>query len=258
MTTVGVFGDSYADPIGHGHYHFKELDEMGWPNLLKCKYEVGLHGKTASSVYYSYQKFLEHHHKYDKIVFVVTMTTRWIKGFNIENREVHLNNYDAVVSILKKSSCYSDELRCVFEALKNYYLYLVDDEYCDNMTQLMINHMKQLRPDIILIPVTDNILNNNTVSFGNYSGAFHLSMPFNGNQNNWGQVYVDFLQKNAEYRLICHLSKEMNEVVAKDVLQALEIGFWDPVVPGKIEHEFSSDYYWCPLSEYKYAFPQPQ
>ena len=60
MLKVGIFGDSYADPIRHGHDNFRELDAIGWPNLLKNNYEVGLHALAGSSIYYSYQEFLKH------------------------------------------------------------------------------------------------------------------------------------------------------------------------------------------------------
>jgi hypothetical protein len=70
MLKVGIFGDSYADPIRHGHDNFRELDDIGWPNLLQNNYEVGLHAIAGSSIYYSYQEFLKHHEKYDKIVLL--------------------------------------------------------------------------------------------------------------------------------------------------------------------------------------------
>jgi hypothetical protein len=247
MLKVGIFGDSYADPIRHGHDNFRELDDIGWPNLLRNKYEVGLHALAGSSIYYSYQEFLKHHEKYDKIVFVVTDPIRWIKGYKLsknEDRIIHLSSYAGVENWLQLNPDMRLEDRCIVEALKGYYLFLVDDPSCQVIANLMLNHMRQLRPDIILIPIARNLLNMSTVGFDSYLDLLHIEMGV-GTSFDYGK----FLQKNYEYRLACHLSKEMNIVVANDVMNALETGKWNPNDPKSIRHEHKADYYWRPISE---------
>lgn len=247
MLKVGIFGDSYADPIRHGHDNFRELDDIGWPNLLQNNYEVGLHALAGSSIYYSYQEFLKHHEKYDKIVFVVTDPIRWVKGYKLikgEDREIHLSNYSTVENWLQSNPEIRVEDRSILEALKGYYLFLVDDPSCQVMANLMLNHMRQLRPDIILIPIARNLLNIDTVGFDTYLDLFHIDMGLETSLN-----HNKFLQKNYEYRLACHLSKEMNIVVANDVTNALEIGKWNPLIPKPIKHPHGVDYYWGKISK---------
>jgi len=247
MLKVGIFGDSYADPIRHGHDNFRELDDIGWPNLLQNNYEVGLHALAGSSIYYSYQEFLKHHEKYDKIVFVVTDPIRWVKGYKLikdEDREIHLSSYSTVENWLQSNPEIRVEDRSILEALKGYYLFLVDDPSCQVMANLMLNHMRQLRPDIILIPIARNLLNIDTVGFDTYLDLFHIDMGLETSLN-----HNKFLQKNYEYRLACHLSKEMNIVVANDVTNALEIGKWNPLIPKPIKHPHGVDYYWGKISK---------
>ena len=249
MLKVGMFGDSYADPIRHGHDNFRELDDIGWPNLLRNKYEVGLHALAGSSIYYSYQEFLKHHEKYDKIVFVVTDPIRWIKGYKLsknEDRIIHLSSYAGVENWLQLNPDMRLEDRCIVEALKGYYLFLVDDPSCQVIANLMLNHMRQLRPDIILIPIARNLLNIDTVGFDSYLDLFHIEMGV-GTSFDHGK----FLQKKYEYRLVCHLSKEMNIVVANDVVNALATGIWNPSEPKPVTHADKADYYWRPISEIK-------
>ena len=247
MLKVGIFGDSYSDPIRHGHDNFRELDELGWPNLLKRKYEIGLHAIAGSSVFYSYQEFLKYHEKYDKIVFGVTDPIRWIKGYTLRDyrpvdKQMHFSNYGTVENWLQTNPVEDIEERAILEALKSYYLYLVDDPYCHSMAHLMLNHMKQLRPDIILIPIAQNLLKLNAVGFAEYLDVFHDEM-------NIGRInYANFLKKYYEYRLICHMSAEMNEVVANDVAIAIESGIWNPPLPNRIKHQHTSDYYWDKIS----------
>jgi hypothetical protein len=235
MLTLGIFGDSYSDPIRHGHDNFRELDELGWPNLLKRKYDVGLHGKNSSSIFYSYQKFLEHHLKYDKIVFVVTDPLRWIKGYNMLGDEKHFNNYWTADSYLKSNKEHlSLEQVDLIEAIKSYYLHMVDDISCQLLANLMINHIKEIRPDVILIPISRGLVID-AVGFWDYINLFNKMLGVS--QFNTETHY--------EYRLACHLSKEMNELVAKHVDQALEIGAWNPVLPNFVKHEFTNkDYYY--------------
>ena len=89
MIKVGIFGDSYADPIRHGHDNFRELDDIGWPNLLRNKYEVGLHAEPGSSIYYSYQEFLKHHEKYDKSNPLAL--NMYLLGYDVNKNLVGLN-----------------------------------------------------------------------------------------------------------------------------------------------------------------------
>lgn len=66
---IGVFGDSFADDRGEG----------GWPTKLGVlsSAEVTNHARSGSSIWYSYKRFLEHHHLYDKIIFVYSNYMRW-------------------------------------------------------------------------------------------------------------------------------------------------------------------------------------
>ena len=241
MLKVGIFGDSFSDPIRHGHDNFRELDELGWPNLLKHKHEVGLYGQGGSSIFYSYQKFLEHHSKYDKIVFVVTDPLRWIKGYSLLGRERHFSNYWTADNFLKvnKKELRLDQID-LLEAIKSYYLHMADDPSSYQLAHLIINHMKQIRPDIILIPIDQTLLDINVAGFQQYIDVFYNTI---GLKKFNGDIYY-------EYRLICHLSKEMNKLMAEHVEQALETGIWDPVLPKYVNHEFTNiDYYFRPISE---------
>lgn len=247
MLKVGIFGDSYADPISHGHDNFKDMDQLGWPNLLKYKYEVGLHGKTGSSIFYSYQQFLKYHEQYDKIVFVVTNPERWVKSVSVAGEQKNVSTYIVAEHFLKQNNLTIEE-RCILEALKSYYLFLEDQESTHIFGKLMIDHMKLLRPDIILIPIGRGTVGLDTVGFFDYSVAFHSDMSFFNSSIEWGVAYARLLETYYEYRLICHFSPEINELIATDVLDALEIGKWDPIIPKPIKHPQGVDYYWDKIS----------
>jgi hypothetical protein len=79
--TVAIFGDSFADPT------WVNNDYLSWPELLTEQYDVTNYAMTGTSLWWSYNLFLEHYKKYDKCIFVVTVPGR----IHIESTDKHLN-----------------------------------------------------------------------------------------------------------------------------------------------------------------------
>lgn len=67
---VGIFGDSYAcTEAAFGKY--------GWPDLIGEKFTITNHSRSGTSMWWSFEKFLQYHDEYDIIVFSFTSNTRW-------------------------------------------------------------------------------------------------------------------------------------------------------------------------------------
>lgn len=64
---IGIFGDSFATDYD---------GDSAWVNLLKADYDVTTHAWGGTGIDWSYYQFLEHHTKYDKIIFVVSSLFR--------------------------------------------------------------------------------------------------------------------------------------------------------------------------------------
>jgi len=48
-----------------------------------------------------------------------------------------------------------------------------------------------------------------------------------------------------EKRCICHLSVEINKVIAEHMNVALDTNVWNPTIPDYVEHEIKdTNYYW--------------
>lgn len=65
---IGIFGDSFAHP-----YRYKRT----WPMLMHVKYTVENYALSSSSLLYSYRKFKEYSHKYDKCIFIASCYDRY-------------------------------------------------------------------------------------------------------------------------------------------------------------------------------------
>lgn len=76
---IGIFGDSFAyEKVLFGEFSkYKYLDQFGKPWVTHFKqnnpsWKIDNYSLPGSCFYYSYDKYLEHRDKYDKIIFVVT------------------------------------------------------------------------------------------------------------------------------------------------------------------------------------------
>ena len=56
MSSIGIFGDSFADP-NHGHDEFPDMKYNGWMYHLK-NYVPEIHARGGTSVYSSFKNFL--------------------------------------------------------------------------------------------------------------------------------------------------------------------------------------------------------
>jgi hypothetical protein len=71
---IGVFGDSFATSnVG------PEVQGTPWPTTLAKNLNRTLecHAHPGTSIWWSYVKFLEHHEKYDTIIFTYSQHNRW-------------------------------------------------------------------------------------------------------------------------------------------------------------------------------------
>ena len=222
MKKLAIFGDSFCDPYTHGHWEYPELDNKGWPLLLKSHYDVTIFAKTASSIYYNYNNFLKNHESFDQIVFGLTEPTRWIAGFNINGVEKHFKSYDQVVGHIQNTKFFSAPLY----ALRDYYRYLMDIEACDRFAKLMIDDIRRVRTDAIIV------LFDGEPSFGSYLRLQSQSFGKNGN-----------IIRYKEKRCVCHYTEEINEVVYKNILNALQTNSWDPTIPKTVTVKEELGYY---------------
>lgn len=106
---IGIFGDSFADAPNN-------LLSLGWPSLIESKLgSVGFHARSGTSVWTAYEKFKEHHDKYDIIILSLTSYLRWPHlpyEFQGQNHNVDYRGGNDLLSEINPFffEIYSDEL----------------------------------------------------------------------------------------------------------------------------------------------------
>jgi len=75
---IGIYGDSFAD-TNPRELHDREKEIWPWAYWLgeSCKDKIECHAVSATSLWFSFTKFLNTYRNYDKIVFCYTNYMRW-------------------------------------------------------------------------------------------------------------------------------------------------------------------------------------
>jgi hypothetical protein len=148
---LGIFGDSYATALNN--------PTPGWVNIIAEKYDVTNFAMSGSSLYYSAELLKQHHAEFDKIILVATQPGRLeITDTSLYDtqfpKERFIGNYTTVEQLIiyesKKTQPNNNRLR-LLNVCKDYFLYLQHYQYEKYVQTLIINDVKTLRPDLILI-----------------------------------------------------------------------------------------------------------
>jgi hypothetical protein len=241
METLGIYGDSFAKDWKHDGKK-RLLSEKEWSYHLKKDFNVTNYGLPGSDVHYSYRKFLDTHFKFDKVVFVATDHGRCLNNIIEYNGLLYGMNSIITVEQFKNvnKQWLSDEALLKLQALEYYYTHIYSDIVYKDICRLMLKEIKEIRPDCILISVLP-ALNQGGAMFRNYQELAVRSLK---------PDYLETFKKNgyikcnAEENVYCHLTEEINVLVAQHIKEALVKGKWDPIIPETLFHNHDWDYYY--------------
>lgn len=140
---LGIFGDSFV-----------ELAEEGWPVEIAKKFYTDNYGKSGTSIWFSFEKFIDHYNKYTHIIFGYTNPDR------IHHLPRHLIGYNYLTGMPTVETCLLNHIKdrdlqelkpiwqsyhTIFTDRFNNYLYqkMFDDinETCKNNNIRLINLM---------------------------------------------------------------------------------------------------------------------
>lgn len=243
MKTLGIFGDSWVDP-NHGHDGYPHMSQQAWACYLNKQYKVDIHALSGNSLYWAYQKFLEHHKRYDRCIFIVTSLGRYARNGILTNsgKRYCVANYETANYLLNTQKHEFDfKKQGRLQALIGYYMFLQDEQHDLDMACLMVDKVRELRPDAIIVPIcqhSDGFLNELTPL------SAYRQLMFNSIDPSRTQEMIDGHWNYKETHCICHVSEEINQLIADAMLAALDSGIWDPVIPTHVDHPYGLDYYY--------------
>jgi len=155
MKKLGIFGDSYAEIKGPGFPGYA----TGWSYKLHKEYngECSVHAGAGSSQEYNFRQFLEHHEKYEKIIFVVTnlhrvsIPVRAIHKKTGNSVEVtHFPNIHRTEWAMKNFNLENNLGKIILDYLV--YISYPSEQYKKDAHLASVSYIRNIRPDAIIVP----------------------------------------------------------------------------------------------------------
>lgn len=153
---VAVFGDSFAAPK---HDSKTDAGLKSWVDYLSEKHDVTNYAIEGSSLYYSVRQFMTFNYPYDKIIFVTTAPGRLYLSDNPileEHGHTHLSSLSYAEFVYNENKNKTDpasiEITKTAQAVIQYFTYIQRTKYDKFIHELQIDHIKKIRPDVIIVP----------------------------------------------------------------------------------------------------------
>lgn len=210
---IGIFGDSFSNSaINNKHPGY--LNYLSWSDIISTKFknDVKNFGIAGSSLYYSHNEFLTHHEKFDKIIFMITDWGRIYNSKTKINRLKHVPGFamaEYLKTLIENSNIkvnHDDPL--ILDSIINYYIYVQNNNEEILFHKLMIDNIKSIRSDVLLIPcfsskfsmIDDYVMCMNDISM----------IDMNAAELSWSNVRFDPRH--------CHMNEENNYIFANKIL----------------------------------------
>lgn len=233
---IAVYGDSWGDPsVGD-----PELRELAWPNLLTTLIdgsEVTVYNQGGSSLWYSYDLFARTHKDYDHVIFVETTDCRWYEPIRAQQGQRWTCTNAATLDTSRKQiveqGLMTHEVATYIDAIKSWYLDLLDYDHDHTVNQLLLAEIHRVRPDVLHIP--QEFIRLWSLTLYNSMGSHILDGI--GRCWNSGQ--------NPERKLTCHWPVEYNRVLAEHLARSIREGCLTlPPTDVFIPLPHTWEYYW--------------
>jgi hypothetical protein len=238
---IGVYGDSFTDPNPDDLIDSKQ-DRLPWALHLSqlLDQQVDCHGRSATSLWWSYQKFLATYKNYSTIVFGYTNHNRWntINYRHYGNGEADFIGPLAHIFHADQMNHVVDKFKPLAQLLTQVHPHLYDDTFnlyvyqsiFDSVNTLclehniklinfmpfeMINSMPlQISIDKASGPCLTNIINISNSEHFSYT-ADNKELP------RFSQVHE---LRSGPDRRHCHLNPHNNKILAVIIKESLDFG----------------------------------
>ena len=226
--TLGIFGDSYTRRSNCDQQ--PGLQDLSWPEwLVSWGITVGNHGLGGSGLWYTYCQFLEHHHRYDRVVVTVTEFRRQpIRGF--PEKSTINPEY-----LQKDIECpwFDADQRRTLRAARDHMLWAQAAAHAMRVHELLVQDLQQLRPDALFIPCfrspePDKMITDMITDSVNHFGGLTPRIPgwqgldlFEISDIDHQHFRMDLTKVQEEYRH-CHMNEQNNRQFAQEIISWLQ------------------------------------
>lgn len=206
MNRIGIFGDSFADPFMYIGIE-KHYNPVSWPFLLSKRFNVPvIDGVPCTSIFYSYNQFLENYKNLEIIILVLTEPNRLYNS----DMKLKLGDFNTVQSQLQSLNEKHPNY-IYYKAAELFHLWLSEPKLNNFIFTKCVESIQNIcqkeSKKLILVPGFQN-----TVDYAEY---FKTSLI----QISEKEFFTQFNTKRWEFKKeritrACHLSAKNNLVLA--------------------------------------------
>ena len=206
---IAIYGDSFAASNG----------PTSWTSILKTKFDTTVYALGGSSLFWSYKNFIATYKNFDTIIFLVTDFGRlYVADKNIAHAVCNLFCVEHSLKTSLDASLFN-----IFNAAKQYYTYLQEEEYELSMHYLMIekiqNLCKESNKKLILVPCMWSSLRPEFTDI--FDSTFCLSDINNKEREHFGVPHEGMFAERKD-RLQNHISDDNNLILANIMTDLIE------------------------------------
>lgn len=209
---IGIFGDSFGDRgQGINGYSPETATSKAWPTYISEEFDITNHCISGSSLYHSAKLFLETHHLYDKIIFLVTEPGRIevVPAFRANLIPHRIAHYEQAALLAEETNNH------IYKVAADYFVYFSNFEKESMFHYALLEKLKHTR--------TENVL---------FLPCFRLSFdePDRNNDELFEISNLDTI--NAEAMKYgdtrhCHLSDKNNFIFAQKIKKWIQTNIWE-------------------------------
>ena len=209
---IAVYGDSFGSINLTNIPDDNEDRGKSWVQVLSEKYNITNFSTGASSLFYSYEIFLQQNKNFDYNVFLITEPNRLtLSNTNDHLKHFNLSMLDLFSKVAENSNIVNDKK--IIDVLLGYYSYIHNQKYTDICHALMVNSIISINQNSLIIPCFPTSIPGNTslVEITDYELFDQVLYLKDKGYRPW--KLIDNKWTFADYRK-CHLSEENNRILA--------------------------------------------
>lgn len=232
---IGIYGDSYGD-CNPEELIDSSIDRMPWPMILSNLLDEGMqpHARAATSIWWSFRKFLKTYKKYDTIIFCYSNHNRWpnINLFPYEENNDKILGLHHIFRMDQLNMVHSEDLH-IAEKLVGAHPYIFSNQLSIFLYQSLFNEInrrcKEEGIKIVNLLPFEEFEQKRILSFDTAAGPCITNMTYIGHR----EFYYDnhslklrdkrlaVLEKKPDRRF-CHINPYNNKIIALVIKEALD------------------------------------
>lgn len=229
---IAIYGDSFGSSMIESSVERKDCDTRGkaWVELLADNYNVTNFSYPGSSLFYSYQLFLEYNQKFNYNIFLITSQDRITLPDDFDVKPIYKHINLKLVQYFRNQflnqGSKDSNLDLIIFALESYYKIIHNEQAVDIYHNLMIENINRINQNTIIIPCFNHSIPNtpfslNLISEYEFSDSKVMKTLTHNKCFDWTIIEDENGKWTFNDYRKCHLNEENNKILFNLIEKAI-------------------------------------